>query len=205
MASPMNPSLLSDVLVWIGIAFCITQSAIFSGLNLALFSISKLRLEVAAAGDNRDAVELLELRKDSNLTLATVLWGNVTINVLLTLLSDSVLAGIGAFVFSTVAISLFGEIIPQAYFSRHALRMVARLAPLLKLYQVGLYPVAKPTAIVLNWWLGQEGIPFLHERDFRAFITSHVGVAGVDVGQLEAVGALTFLDTFFVVFAAATG
>ena len=185
---------LSDVLIWIGIAFCITQSAIFSGLNLALFSISKLRLEVAAAGGNRDAVELLELRKDSNFTLATVLWGNVTINVLLTLLSDSILAGVGAFVFSTVVITLFGEIIPQAYFSRNALRMAAQLAPVLKLYQVALYPVAKPTAMMLNWWLGLEGIRFLHERDFRAFITKHVGIAGADVGQLEAVGALNFLD-----------
>ena len=190
----MNHTLLSNVLVWLGIAFCITQSAVFSGLNLALFSISKLRLEVAAAGGNRDAIELLELRKDSNLTLATVLWGNVTINVLLTLLSDSVLAGIGAFAFSTIVITIFGEIIPQAYFSRHALRMAARLSPLLKLYRVGLFPVAKPTAILLNWWLGLEGIRFLHERDFRAFITKHVGAAGADVGQLEAVGALNFLD-----------
>ena len=57
--------LLSDLLVWVGIAFCITQSAILSGLNLALFSISKLRLEVEAAGGNRDAVALLALRKDS--------------------------------------------------------------------------------------------------------------------------------------------
>ena len=191
----MNHSaLLSDVLVWIGIAFCITQSAIFSGLNLAIFSISKLRLEVEAAGGNRDAVELLALRKDSNLTLATVLWGNVTINVLLTLLSDSVLAGVGAFVFSTIVITLFGEIIPQAYFSRNALRLTARFVPLLKVYQVGLFPVAKPTALFLNWWLGPEGLTFLRERDFRAFITKHVGAAGGDVGQLEAIGALNFLD-----------
>jgi len=41
-----NSPVLTNVIVWIGIAFCITQSAIFSGLNLALFSISKLRLEV---------------------------------------------------------------------------------------------------------------------------------------------------------------
>ena len=82
-------SLRSIVFIWIGIAFCITQSAIFSGLNLAIFSISKLRLEVEAAGGNSDAGKLLALRKDSNLTLATVLWGNVTINVLVTLLSDS--------------------------------------------------------------------------------------------------------------------
>ncbi len=138
--------------------------------------------------------DCLHCAKTSNLTLATVLWGNVTINVLLTLLSDSVLAGIGAFVFSTIVITLFGEIIPQAYFSRNALRMVTRLTPLLNVYRVGLFPIAKPTAIVLNWWLGPEGITFLRERDFRALITKHAGVAGVDMGHLEAAGALNFLD-----------
>ena len=193
-AATWHSPLLANVFIWTGIVLCITQSAIFSGLNLAIFSISKLRLEVEAAGGNRDATGLLALRKDSNLTLATVLWGNVTINVLLTLLSDSVLAGIGAFAFSTIVITLFGEIIPQAYFSRNALRMAARLTPLLNVYQVGLFPIAKPTAIILNLWLGPEGITFLRERDFRALITRHAGVAGADVGNLEAIGALNFLD-----------
>ena len=193
-ASPWYSTLLANAFVWFGIALCIVQSAIFSGLNLALFSISKLRLEVEAAGGNRDASGLLALRKDLNLTLSTVLWGNVTINVLLTLLSDSVLAGVAAFAFSTIVITLFGEIIPQAYFSRNALRMAARFTPLLNVYRVGLYPIAKPTAIILNWWLGPEGITFLRERDFRALITRHAGVAGADVGQLEAMGALNFLD-----------
>jgi cyclin M-like protein len=193
-ASPWDSLSLVNVFVWIGIALCITQSAILSGLNLAIFSISKLRLEVEAAGGNRDASGLLALRKDSNLTLATVLWSNVTVNVLLTLLSDSVLAGIGAFAFSTIVITLLGEIIPQAYFSRNALRMAAQFTPLLNVYRVGLFPIAKPTAIVLNWWLGPEGITFLRERDFRALITKHAGVAGADVGQLEAIGALNFLD-----------
>ena len=87
----------------------------FPGLNLAIFSISKLRLEVEAAGGNRDALELLALRKDSNLTLATVLWGNVTINVLLTLLSEFGPGRRGSVCFSTIVITLFGEIFPQAY------------------------------------------------------------------------------------------
>ena len=193
-ASPWDSLPLVNVFVWIGIALCITQSAILSGLNLAIFSVSKLRLEVEATGGNRDASGLLALRRDSNLTLATVLWSNVTVNVLLTLLSDSVLAGIGAFAFSTIVITLLGEIIPQAYFSRNALRMAAQFTPLLNVYRVGLFPIAKPTAIVLNWWLGPEGITFLRERDFRALITKHAGVAGADVGQLEAIGALNFLD-----------
>jgi hypothetical protein len=47
---PWESLSLANVFVWIGIALCITQSAIFSGLDLAIFSISKLRLEVEAAG-----------------------------------------------------------------------------------------------------------------------------------------------------------
>ena len=90
-----------SLITWIGIFFCVTQSAMFSGMNLALFSISRLRLEVEASLGNRDATKILLLRKDSNFLLATVLWGNVGINVLLTLLSNSVLAGVSAFFFST--------------------------------------------------------------------------------------------------------
>jgi CBS domain containing-hemolysin-like protein len=96
-----SPFVMS-LFIWVGVAFCLAQSAIFSGLNLAIFSISKLRLEVEAAGENPNAIGLLDLRKDSNLALCTILWGNVTINVLLTLLSASVLAGVGAFAFSTL-------------------------------------------------------------------------------------------------------
>jgi len=185
---------LAQSLIWISIAFCVTQSAVFSGLNLAIFSVSKLRLEVEAASGNLDAIRVLDLRKDSNFTLSTIVWGNVVTNVLLTLLSDSVLAGIGAFVFSTFAITVFGDIVPQAYFSRNALQMAARLRPLLGVYKVMLFPVAKPTAALLNWWLGPEGITLLRERDFRALLTRHGGTEGADVGQLEAIGALNFLD-----------
>src|SRR6202030_2336121 len=155
---------------------------------------SKLRLEVAAAGGNVDAIRVLNLRKDSNLTLCTIIWGNVVTNVLLTLLSDSVLAGLGAFVFSTIVITIFGEIVPQAYFSRHALRMASRLKPLLNVYEVLLFPVAKPTAAFLNWWLGREGIALLREQDFRALLTRHGETEGAEVSQLEAIGARNFLD-----------
>ncbi len=185
---------LPNIVVWIAIAACIVQSGIFAGLNLAVFSISKLRLEVEAAGGNPDAMSVLELRRDGNFTLATILWGNVMINVLLTLLSDSILTGVSAFVFSTVVITFFGEIIPQAYFSRHALRMAARLAPLLRFYRILLAPVAKPTSMVLNWWLGPEGITLMRERDFRALITKHWEAPGADVGRVEGIGALNFLD-----------
>lgn len=180
--------------VWVGIVLCIAQSALLSGLNLAVFSISRLRLEVEAANGNPNAIKLLRLRRDSNLILATILWANVATNVLLTLLSGSVLTGLAAFIFSTFVITLLGEIIPQAYFSRNALRVAGWFTPLLELYRLALFPIAKPTAMFLNGWLGPEGVHLLRERDFRALIMKHVEATGAEVGELEAIGALNFLD-----------
>lgn len=181
-------------LTWAGIGLCISQTAILSGLNVAIFSLSRLRLEVEAAGGNRDAARLLDLRKNANLTLATVLWGNVSINVLLTLLVNSVLAGVAAFLFSTAVITLLGEIVPQAYFARRALRVTALLKPLIDLYSLLLYPVAKPTALLLNAWLGAEAISFFRERDFHALIMKHAESGNSELGCLEAKGAINFLD-----------
>ncbi len=184
----------ASVLVWIGILFCISQSAMFSGLNLALLSISRLRLEVEVAGGNPDASKILALRKDSHFLLTTILWGNVAVNVLLTLLSKSVMTGALSFFFSTFLITFMGEIIPQAYFSRHALRMGALLAPVLRLYQMLLYPVAKPSALMLDWWLGEESIRYFTERDLHRVIREHINAEESDVSRLEGIGAMNFLS-----------
>ncbi len=183
-----------NVLMWIGIGFCISQSAIFSGLNLAFFSISKLCLEIESQKNNAQALCVARLRQDSNFLLVTILWGNVAINVLLTLLSNSVMAGMAAFLFSTIVITFLGEIIPQAYFSRHALKMAARLAPVLRFYQWLLYPVAKPTAMVLDRWLGAEAIQYFREGDFRELLKIHIASSGSDIEQVEGHGAINFLD-----------
>ena len=47
----------SDSLVWLGIVFCISQSAMFSGLNLAFFSLDRLQ-------QSRAALEYYELALD---------------------------------------------------------------------------------------------------------------------------------------------
>ena len=64
-----------NMLTWVGIGFCASQSTMFSGLNLAFFSVSRLRLEVEAAQQNALAVNVLALRNDPNFLLATILWG----------------------------------------------------------------------------------------------------------------------------------
>lgn len=184
-----------DILKWLGIALCISQSAMFSGMNLALFSLTRLRLEVEVASGNEAAAKVLKMRKDSNFLLTTILWGNVGVNVLLTLISDSLLTGISAFLFSTFVITFFGEIAPQAYFSRNALKVAVHLSPLIRLYQFFLYPVAKPSALILDQWLGREDIHYFRERNLREFIRQHVNAPGAaEINRLEGLGALNFLS-----------
>jgi len=182
-----------ETLTWVGIIFCVSQSAMFSGLNLAFFSITKLRLEIESKKGNPQALRVVKLREDSNFLLTTILWGNVGINVLLTLLSESVMAGIMAFLFSTFAITIFGEIIPQAYFSRHALKVASLLSPALRFYQILLFPVAKPTAVVLDKWLGPEAVQFIKEKDFRELLKIHIESEESDIEKIEGKGTLNFL------------
>ena len=178
----------------VGIFFCLTQSAVFSGLTLGLFGLSRLKLEIEVESGNQAAATVLELRRDANLLLTTLLWGNVSINVLLTLLTDSVLSGLWAFFFSSVCITLFGEILPQAYFSRNALRMGILLAPVITFYRFILYPVSKPSALLLDRWLGKEGVLYFKEEDIRIMLQKHMESRDSDIGRMEGTGALNFLS-----------
>ena len=184
----------TPILVWAGIVICLAHSAMFSGLNLAFFSIPRLRLEIEATNKNAAAINVLQLRKDSNFLLTTVLWGNVGINVLLTLLSDSVMAGLSAFLFSTVAITLLGEIIPQAYFSKHALTVAAKFTPVIRFYQYLLYPVTKPSALLLNWLVGMESIIYFKEKSLQNLIHRHVEDDSAEIDFVEGMGAINFLS-----------
>ena len=182
------------LLIWAGIILCLSQSATLSGLNLGLFSIGKLELEVEAKKGNPRATRVLGLRKNANFALVTILWGNVAVNVLLALLSGSVMTGVIAFLFSTVVITIFAEIIPQSYFSRNALKMASLLAPVLRTYQFLLYPVARPTAWVLDRWLGGEEIRFFREQDLRRVIRLHMEASDSEIARVEGQGAINFLE-----------
>jgi len=182
------------VITWIGIVVCVLHSAIFSGLNLALLGLTRLRLEVEADSGNQNATRILKLRRNAHFLLTTILWGNVAFNTLLALLANSVLTGVLAFAFSTVFITFFGEIFPQAYFSKHAMRMGATLAPLIRFYQILLYPVARPTALLLDRWLGREGIRYFREHQLQEVIRKHVESDEAEIDKLEGLGALNFLS-----------
>jgi hypothetical protein len=177
----------------LGIVVCLLHSAIFSGLNLGFFGLSRLRLEVQAATGNAEAQSILNLRKDTHFLLATLLWGNVASNVLLAILAESLMTGVAAFIFSTFGITLFGEIFPQAYLSRNILKMSFILVPVVRFYQVVLYLVARPTALMLDRWLGKETVSYFNEREIKSLLEQHAHSNITDLARLESMGAINFL------------
>ena len=84
-------------------------------------------------------------------------------------------------------------IVPQAYFSRNALRIGAAFPPVVRVYQFILSPLAKPTSILLDRWLGPEAVPYFRERDLREVIRLHAHAEETDLDFVEAIGALNFL------------
>ncbi|ADI73964.1 protein of unknown function DUF21 [Methanohalobium evestigatum Z-7303] len=185
---------MDPIIIWILIIFCLSQSAIFSGLTIGLFGLSRLGLEIEAETRHKNAIKILQLRRDANFLLTTLLWGNMSVNVLLTLLTNSIMAGATAFLFSTFSITLFGEIAPQAYFTRYALKVGGHLVPIVKIYQVIFYPVAKPSAILLDKWLGKERMQFFKEEYLRIMLEKHIESSRTEISKMEGLGALNFLQ-----------
>lgn len=185
---------MNEIIIWILIVICLIQSAIFSGMTIGVFGLGRLRLEIEAEADNKEAIKILQIRRDSNFLLTTLLWGNIAVNVLVAQLTGSVLTGASAFLFSTFVITSFGEIAPQAYFSRNALKLGAKLTPVVRFYQILLYPVAKPTALILDWWLGREKLELFKEQSMRIMLEKHIESGRTDIGTFEGIGALNFLS-----------
>ena len=90
-------------------------------------------------------------------------------------------------------ITMLGEILPQAYFSRNAMRMASLLSPVLRFYQRLLWPVARPSALMLDSWLGRESPLYLRENVVREMLLRHVGEDSTDLDRLEGIGAANFL------------
>ncbi|HAX97203.1 MAG TPA: Mg2+ and Co2+ transporter CorB [Prolixibacteraceae bacterium] len=99
-----------------------------------------------------------------------------------------------SFLFSTFIITIAGEIFPQAYFTRHALRVGAALGPVLKFYKIIFFPISKPTGMILDRLIGEEAIPWFREDELRNVLKHHARESDTELSSIEATGAVNFLN-----------
>ena len=127
-------------------------SAMASGSEVAFFSLTRCDIEELEAKESASANRVLELMKNPDRLLATILVTNNMVNICLvitvTQLVDAIFifTGVWEFVFNTVIITflllLFGEIMPKVLSQTNPVRMSSFLSMPLKFLRWVVYPLA---------------------------------------------------------------
>jgi len=181
-------------MIYIVVLALLTASALFSGLTLGLMSLGPHELKrKMALGDVR-ARRIYAVRKRGNLLLVTLLVGNVAAISTMSLFLESISGGLIAGILTTLLITIFGEILPQAIFSRYAMLMGSRLAWIVQILLFIFYPIAAPLAWLLDKALGEE-LPTMYSRkELMGILEEHGGNTLKKDEERIARGALTFGD-----------
>ena len=148
LLTPSTLDLLLRALIFIFLLGC---SALISGSETALFSLSSTEIEEEAEKDSSSIIVQL-LRRPQKL-LATLLIANNLVNISIVLVFDP----LGDFLFEnmnewvraifevgilTFVILLCGEILPKIYANRNNLAFARRIAPIIKVLDICLTPVS---------------------------------------------------------------
>lgn len=184
-------------MTYIVILVLLTLSALFSGLTLGLMSLNTQELKRKMSLGDKDAERVYSVRKRGNLLLCTLLIGNVAVNSALAIFLGSVASGLMAGLLATGLIVIFGEIVPQAIFSRFALMLGAKVVWLVKVLIFVLYPICRPLSWIIDKTLGDELPTIYSKRELMKIIEEHEDSAESDVKADEeriVKGALTFSD-----------
>jgi len=160
-------------------------SALTSGLNLGLLSLSTHELKRKIELGNTDAAKVYPLRKKGNQLLVTLLLGNVLVNSMLAIFLGDLTNGLIAVIVSTALITLLGEIIPQAVFSRYALPLGAKCAFIVEKIMFVFSPIARPLSMLLDKALGAELPPIFTKDELVKIVAEHSQSEDSDVRQDE--------------------
>lgn len=142
------------------IAFLLGLSGLFSGLNLGLMALDKNELQVimkcGSETEKRYARAIEPVRRRGNYLLCSILFSNTLVNSTISVLLEELSSGLIAIMTSTVLIVLFGEILPQAFCSRHGLAVGARTVGLTYFCMIVTFPLSYPVSYCLDLALGEE-------------------------------------------------
>ena len=177
----------------------IILSALFSGLTLGLLSLDMHSLKRRAKRGDSDAQIVYPIRERGNLLLTTLLLGNVAVNTTLSIFLGSIASGLVAGVVATGLIVIFGEIIPQAVISRHALWFGAKTAWFTKIVMLILFPIAWPISKVLDKLLGSELPTTYSKTELMDIVAEHEASEHSDIDSDErriVHGALRFSHVY---------
>lgn len=142
------------------IIFLLSMSGLFSGLNLGLMALDKNELQVimkCGTEDEKHYATVIEpVRRRGNYLLCSILFSNTLVNSTISVFLEDLSDGLVAIMTSTILIVLFGEILPQAFCSRHGLAVGAKTIWITHFCMFITFPLSYPVSYCLDWALGEE-------------------------------------------------
>uniref|UniRef100_A0A0X3NZF4 Metal transporter CNNM4 n=4 Tax=Schistocephalus solidus TaxID=70667 RepID=A0A0X3NZF4_SCHSO len=188
---------ISGPLAWVLYGFMLTQSALFSGLNLGIMTLDVLTLKImqqaGSPSEKKMADSVLPVRARGNLILCSLTMANVVVNVIISMLSDRLIGGTGwAIFYASIGILIFGEIIPQAICNRYSLLVASKTIPFTKFILYLTLPVAYPLSLVLDTILGEDMGKTFTRAKLAELIKQHGNLGFVDKDEVNIItGALS--------------
>ena len=159
------------------VAFLTIIAGCMSGLTLSLFSLDENYLNIVAKGPNHKlasrARRVLELVHNPHWLLITMLVMNAGAVEAMPLMLDDLLNPIAAVAISVSLVLIFGEIIPQALFVRHALMIGSFFYLPLRFLMILTSPISYTVGMLLDRLVGHREAVFFRRQELRAFIQLH--------------------------------
>uniref|UniRef100_A0AC34QRI3 CNNM transmembrane domain-containing protein n=1 Tax=Panagrolaimus sp. JU765 TaxID=591449 RepID=A0AC34QRI3_9BILA len=179
------------------VAILAVSSALFSGLNIGLMSLSVSSLELIIKHDERQrkyAQNILPLRKNGNLLLCTILIGNTFVNNCQTLLLSNLFNNLQleahlmmllSIITPSAIIVVIGEILPQALCCRYGLIVGSKTRYITIFMIVVTFVVSYPMSKILDWLIGVEG-PESFDKEMLTHIVEMNAEAGKGLSKATA-------------------
>lgn len=189
----------SDFWLYMFVSFVlVVAGGVFAGLTIALMGQDEVYLHVISesgeAHERKAAAKVLRLlKRGKHWVLVTLLLSNVITNETLPIVLDRCLGGgWRAVVIATGAIVIFGEVIPQSISVRYGLSVGAYFAPFVVGLMYLLYPLAYPTALLLDHLLGEDHGTVYKKAGLKTLVTLHqtMGVERLNEDEVTIISAV---------------
>lgn len=186
----LSASTTVTAIMWLALVLCIVLSGLFSAMETAYSTASKVRLTTMSDEGDKKAGKVLKLLNNYEKVLFTVLVGNNIVNIiattLATLLFIAMMGDIGATVSTiviTVVVLLFGEISPKMLAKQHPEGFAKNVYGFLRACIFILTPI---TFILDGWkWLLSKMFRFPQTASFSEEELITIVETAENEGQLE--------------------
>lgn len=157
----------------VGIVFFLLMSGLISGLHLALMSLDLIELRcMQIAGtekEKKQAKKILPIREKTNYLLTALILAVVACDSATTLLIGSLTENVWALFLSTILITIFAGILPEAVVFKYSSVVAAKTIYITYLILILTFPLAYPISLGLDSCIKHHG-PVRNRKYLSAYI-----------------------------------